>query len=321
MFALTDGEGDCVLLDVAQDSKRIGDGDTGPEHRAGWARTRRSRRVDRARATEILATRCSRRVRRRAPPIPRVLFAGLMLTADGPKVLEFNCRFGDPETQVLLPRMPYGVATLVACVRHRAARPSNAGHAGSTRRRGDGGARERAATRARTATGLPIDGVDAAEPIDGVTVFHAGTARDDEGRVVTAGGRVLRSRAPARRSHDARDRAYGGVSTDPFRRDALPQRHRARGGRGGRDERRRPPLVGVLAASPSELPIMRQAGLILEKFDIPHEVRVMSSPRNPDLVDEYARTAVRARPQGADLLHRAVRATWPAASRRGRSCR
>ena len=51
------------------------------------------------------------------------------------------------------------------------------------------------------------------------------------------------------------------------------------------------PIVGMLAASPSELPIMRQAGLILEKFDIPHEVRIMSSSRNPDLVDEYARTA------------------------------
>ena len=51
------------------------------------------------------------------------------------------------------------------------------------------------------------------------------------------------------------------------------------------------PRVGVLAASPSELPIMRQAGLILEKFDIAHEVRIMSSSRNPDLVDEYARTA------------------------------
>ena len=51
------------------------------------------------------------------------------------------------------------------------------------------------------------------------------------------------------------------------------------------------PRVGVLAASPSELPIMRQAGLILEKFAIGHEVRIMSSSRNPDLVDEYARTA------------------------------
>ena len=51
------------------------------------------------------------------------------------------------------------------------------------------------------------------------------------------------------------------------------------------------PLVGVLAASPSELPIMRQAGLILEKFGVPHEVRIISSSRNPDLVDEYARTA------------------------------
>jgi phosphoribosylaminoimidazole carboxylase PurE protein len=51
------------------------------------------------------------------------------------------------------------------------------------------------------------------------------------------------------------------------------------------------PVVGVLSASPSELPIMRQAGLILEKFGVPHEVRIMSSSRNPDLVDEYARTA------------------------------
>jgi 5-(carboxyamino)imidazole ribonucleotide mutase len=51
------------------------------------------------------------------------------------------------------------------------------------------------------------------------------------------------------------------------------------------------PIVGVLAASPSELPTLRQAGLILEKFGIPHEVRIMSSSRNPDLVDEYARTA------------------------------
>jgi 5-(carboxyamino)imidazole ribonucleotide mutase len=51
------------------------------------------------------------------------------------------------------------------------------------------------------------------------------------------------------------------------------------------------PIVGVLAASPSELPIMRQAGLILEKFEVPHEVRIVSSSRNPDLVDEYARTA------------------------------
>jgi 5-(carboxyamino)imidazole ribonucleotide mutase len=51
------------------------------------------------------------------------------------------------------------------------------------------------------------------------------------------------------------------------------------------------PIVGVLVASPSELPVLQQAGAILEKFDIPHEVRVMSSSRNPDLVDEYARTA------------------------------
>src|SRR5207249_6822955 len=88
-----------------------------------------------------------------------------------------------------------------------------------------------------------------------------------------------------------------GSRADLVRGDAVPDRHRRPCGSGGttvsddllsEDEA---PVVGVLAASPSELPIMRQAGLILEKLAIPHDVRIMSASRNPDEVDLYARTA------------------------------
>ena len=244
----------------------------------------------------------------------------MMLTADGPKVLEFNCRFGDPETQVLVPRMPFRVGTLLlACATGRLA--FEAGHAGF-----DEGAAVTVVLASEGypgsyPTGLPISGVDAAESIDGVTVFHAGTARDAEGRLVTAGGRVLSVTGTGASLADARDRAYAACRTRSIRRDAVPDGHRRQGGRGGADERRRSPLVGVLAASPSELPMMQQAGLILEKFDIPHEVRSMSSSRNPDLVDEYARTAFERGLKALDLLDRDRRATSRRRSPRGRCCR
>jgi phosphoribosylamine---glycine ligase len=133
-----------------------------------------------------------------------------MLTADGPKVLEFNCRFGDPETQVLLPRMPFRVGTLLhACATGRLA--FEAGNAGF-----DEGAAVTVVLASdgypgRYPTGLRISGVDAAEAIGGVTVFHAGTKRDAEGRLVTAGGRVLSVTGTGANLADACNRAYAGV--------------------------------------------------------------------------------------------------------------
>jgi phosphoribosylamine---glycine ligase len=130
-------------------------------------------------------------------------------------VLEFNCRFGDPETQVLLPRMPFRVGTLLhACATGRLA--YEAGHAGF-----DDGA---AVTVVLASggypgpyrTGLPITGVDVAEALDGVTVFHAGTARDAGGLLVTAGGRVLSVTGQGRTLGEARDRAYRGVAAIHF---------------------------------------------------------------------------------------------------------
>jgi phosphoribosylamine--glycine ligase len=148
-------------------------------------------------------------------PYRGVLFAGMMLTDDGPKVLEFNCRFGDPETQVLLPRMPFRVGTLLhACATGRLA--YEAGHANVD----DGAAVTVVLTSdgypGRFQTGLPITGVERAQELEGVIVFQAGTARDGDGRLVTAGGRVLAVTGTGATIAEARVRAYAGVDRIHF---------------------------------------------------------------------------------------------------------
>ena len=138
-----------------------------------------------------------------------MLYAGLMLTPDGPKVLEFNVRFGDPETQVVLPRLEGDLTALLAEVA--------AGALSTTPRFGprpavcvvlaSGGYPE------SPRTGDVIAGLDGAAAVDGVTVFHAGTAPGAEpGAVRTAGGRVLGVTALGDSLDDARLRAYRGVS-------------------------------------------------------------------------------------------------------------
>src|SRR4051812_22909272 len=213
VFAVTDGDGNCVLLDAAQDAKRVGDGDTGP-NTGGMGAFSPVPALAPEMATRILDTVLAP-VIDELGPYRGVLFAGMMLTRDGPKVLEFNCRFGDPETQVLAPRMPYRVGTLLhACATGRLA--AEAGHAGFDdgaavtvvlASEGYPGSYER---------GRPITGVDAADAIGGVTVFHAGTARDGDGRLVTAGGRVLSVTGTGVSLAQARDRAYAGVAEIHF---------------------------------------------------------------------------------------------------------
>jgi phosphoribosylamine--glycine ligase len=214
VFAVTDGQGNCALLDVAQDHKRIGDDDIGP-NTGGMGAFSPVPAVGQPLATEILDT-CIAPVVDELRPYQGVLFAGLMLTADGPKVLEYNCRFGDPETQALLPRMPYGVATLL----HACATGTLADHAGHANV--DDGTAAVTVVLASDGypgsyrTGVPIEGLDEASLLPGVTVFHAGTAVDEHGRVVTAGGRVLAVTGVGETLHEARDRAYGGVAQVRF---------------------------------------------------------------------------------------------------------
>ena len=142
-----------------------------------------------------------------------MLYAGLMLTDDGPKVLEFNCRFGDPEAQVVLPRLASDPAELFqACA---------AGLLHERRIRW----RDEPAVTVVVASGgypgpyevgLPIEGLDEAGAVEGVTVFHAGTAFGDGGRVVTAGGRVLDVTATGATLREARDRAYRAAASIRF---------------------------------------------------------------------------------------------------------
>ena len=146
-------------------------------------------------------------------PFKGVLYVGLMITDAGPKVLEFNCRFGDPEAQVLLPRLKSDlVPLLIACID------------GTLEQHADVQWHDEAAACVVMAsggypdpyqTGIVITGLEDADAIEGVTVFHAGTKQDGE-TVVTDGGRVLGVTAVTGKLHDAIQLAYKGVSAIHF---------------------------------------------------------------------------------------------------------
>ena len=190
LFALTDGVTAVPLL-PAQDFKRAGDGDSGPNTGGmgayaplGWAPP--------ALAQEVLASVIQPAVdemRRRGTPYRGLLYAGLSLTAAGVRVVEFNARFGDPETQVVLDRLASPLAGLLAA----AASGSLAG-AGPLRWAPGAAVTVVIAAEGYPAApvkGDPIDGIDDAERIEGAHVLHAGTGTDVAGQLVSAGGRVL----------------------------------------------------------------------------------------------------------------------------------
>ena len=212
LLALCDGER-ALPLAPARDYKRIGDGDTGPNTggmgsyspvpEVGAAMVEDLRRTVHQPVVDELAAR--------GTPFHGVLYAGLMLTAAGPRVLEFNVRFGDPETQAVLPRLRSDLLDLL----ERAVRPG--GLAGAEVEWD-----ERAAvTVVLAARGYPdspaagdrIEGLDRAP--DGVEVLHAGTAERD-GAIVTAGGRVLNVTALGADPAAAREAAYAAADVITF---------------------------------------------------------------------------------------------------------
>lgn len=142
-----------------------------------------------------------------------VLYGGFMLTPEGPKVLEFNARFGDPETQVVLPRLQVDLVDIMLAVAE--GRPDDIDLRWSERwavcvvlaSEGYPGPYEK---------GKVILGIEEAEELDGVTVFHAGTARNADGELVTAGGRVLNVVALGNSFDEARERAYEAVDLINF---------------------------------------------------------------------------------------------------------
>jgi phosphoribosylamine--glycine ligase len=145
-------------------------------------------------------------------PFAGCLFAGLMITADGPKVLEFNARFGDPETQVLLPRLEGDLLAALAASAHGDL------SVGSLAASGDAAVTVVLAApdypERSDYAGATIKGIDAAEAT-GALVFHAGTAARD-GRTVTNGGRILSVTATGPTLGDARERAYAAVDHVSF---------------------------------------------------------------------------------------------------------
>ena len=212
LLALCDGVR-AVPLAPAQDYKRIFDGDEGP-NTGGMGSYSPVPGVDSERAEEIASIAHQPIVdelRRRGTPFHGVLYAGLMMTAAGPKVLEYNCRFGDPETQAVLPRLRSDLLELLEA----AAEPG--GLAGAE----PDWSPDWAVTVVLASRGYPasylkdelISGLGEAAQI--AHVLHAGTAERD-GQVVTAGGRVLSVTALGGTPGEARDRAYEAAERIEF---------------------------------------------------------------------------------------------------------
>jgi phosphoribosylamine--glycine ligase len=214
LLALCDGQ-NVLPLSPAQDYKRIGDGDRGPNTGGmgsyspvpGFG----SELVDEM--ADLVHRPVVEALGRRGTPYRGVLYAGLMIMADGPKVLEFNCRFGDPETQAVLPRLRSDLLDLCLAARE----PGGlAGKAASF-------ADDWAVTVVIASAGYPassskgdvIGGLEELRDEPGIEVTHAGTARRN-GEIITAGGRVLNVTGLGTTPEDARRRAYDAAGKVSF---------------------------------------------------------------------------------------------------------
>ena len=207
-FAICDGVR-AIPIGTAQDHKRIFDGDRGP-NTGGMGAFAPSPLMDAALGARVMREIVSPVIAGMAAegvPFRGFLFVGLMLTQDGPKVIEFNARLGDPETQVVLPLIDEPLLPLLV------AGASGSLRAPSVRMGGDRLAGVVMASRGypeSSESGQPIHGIAEAQAIPGVEVFHAGTALRG-GQLVTAGGRVLTVVGRAPDFGDAISRAYAGA--------------------------------------------------------------------------------------------------------------
>ena len=211
LFAISDGER-AIALAPAQDFKRAGDGDTGPNTggMGAYSPVPGLGEPEIEELLEMVHRPVLAELARRDAPFTGLLYAGLMLTEDGPRVLEFNCRFGDPETQAILPRIDGDLLPLLL--------GAAAGQLPGDVAFGDAGAVTVVLTGGdypeRSESGTPIAGIEDAEAT-GALVFHAGTARHG-GRLVTNGGRILAVTATGEDVRAARSSAYEAASLISF---------------------------------------------------------------------------------------------------------
>ena len=204
LFALVDGA-NVLPLPESRDYSRVGDGDIGP-NTGGMGSYSPVPELGEGQIDELVDSvhrPVVQEMAARGTPFIGCLYAGLMLTPDGPRVLEFNCRFGDPESQAILPRIEGDLAEALAA--------AAAGDLGEV----ELGVSDAATVSVALAAGgypesrdagSPIEGVEAAEA-EGALVFHAGTASRD-GRLVTSGGRILNVTGIGKTLEEARARAY-----------------------------------------------------------------------------------------------------------------
>jgi len=213
-FALTDGK-TIVPFGSAQDHKRVGDGDTGPNTggMGAYSPARVLTPALEAEAMERIIAPTVRTLAAEGMPYSGVLFLGLMLTAKGPQLIEYNCRFGDPECQVMLMRLESDLAELLlACAEGRLSELAPPRFSPDT-----------ALTVVMAAEGYPgtpkkggrIEGIAAAE-LGGARVFHAGTALAADGTLRASGGRVLNVTARGGSVREAQAAAYAAVAKLDF---------------------------------------------------------------------------------------------------------
>jgi phosphoribosylamine--glycine ligase len=206
LMAFVDGDTVVPML-LAQDHKRIGEGDTGPNTggMGAYGPVPGISQEEINAMCDVIIKPAVRAIKSTGIPYRGVLFAGIMLTPDGPMCLEYNCRFGDPETEIVLPLLETDLVEVInACVDARLDQISVAFSSRS------------AVTVVLAAHGYPgavrtgdvITGLEDAAKLDAVAVFHAGTRFSDDGAVLSSGGRVLTVTATGDSFQEARQRAY-----------------------------------------------------------------------------------------------------------------
>jgi len=283
-IALSDGK-TVLLLPESQDHKRVFDNDEGP-NTGGMGAYSPAPVLDhmlREKAMQEVMIPTIQGMAKEGTPFKGVLYAGLMVDKDQIKVLEFNTRLGDPETQPILMRLENDLVPLMeACcdgtlhkhttrIDPRAAMCvviSSGGYPGSYE------------------TGHEIMGLKEANQVKNTVVFHAGTGLDGD-TLVSAGGRVLGVTSLGDTVEEAINTAYEACAKISFK------DHFYRKDIGAKALKRLsiPPKVGVIMGSDSDFPVMEKALGILKKFDIPYYVTVASAHRTPDAAAQLAKEA------------------------------
>ena len=283
-IAFTDGK-TVVPLPTSQDHKALGDGDTGP-NTGGMGAVSPTPVVDIVMRQKIINQVMIPTVKAMAAegaPFKGVLYAGLMIDGDTARVVEFNCRFGDPETQPILMRTKSDIVPLMmACI--------------------DGGLENysleidpRPAACVILAAkgypekydkGVPVTGLDAAKADPDARLFHSGTI-EKEGSVVTAGGRVLGATAIGDTMEIALQRAYETATRVSFEN----MYHRTDIGHRTLLRLNTPAQVGIVMGSDSDLSVMAAAAETLRQFGITYEFTVCSAHRTPEEAAVFGRSA------------------------------